>query len=79
MKRRSVWTRCVLITLGVLAPFSALAQTMWTENEPVPPEGRENPLELLEEERISAFHRGRRHALTYPVDITGKRCHWCPL
>ena len=72
MKRRSVWTRCVLITLGVLAPFSALAQTMWTENEPVPPEGREDPLEGLEEERISAFHRGRRHALTYPVDITGE-------
>jgi mono/diheme cytochrome c family protein len=49
-----------------------MAQPIWSENEPVPQSGRENPFELSETQRRSALMRGQSYALTYPVEITGE-------
>lgn len=44
----------------------------WRENEEISPQGRSNPLELSENDLNSAALKGRRHALSYPVEITGE-------
>lgn len=72
MQKKNRWTLCVLVSSFICAASSSMAQTLWLENEPVSPEGRPNPLGLSEQKRVTAFERGRRYALTYPVDITGE-------
>lgn len=71
-----VITQAVRLSLFVLVLKASLsvaeAPPLWVENERVPQQGRSNPFELPEQERIDSFLRGRRHALNYPVDITGE-------
>ncbi len=43
----------------------------WTENEPISPCGRPNPLGIANADVTAFAQRGQEHALRYPVDVTG--------
>ncbi len=64
----------VILTGGLLVYFgsAARAESTWLENETIDPQGRSNPLQLSEVQLASATEQGLRHALVYPVTITGE-------
>lgn len=51
--------------------FVGVAAT-WQKDEQISPQGRNNPLELNEQELLAAALRGKQHSLNYPVEITGE-------
>lgn len=62
------------VGLGLFACLNVVArgESTWHENEQIPANGRENPLELSADTLSKAALQGRRHALQYPVEITGE-------
>jgi mono/diheme cytochrome c family protein len=48
------------------------AQPSWAENEAIPSQGRSNPLGFSTDELQEVANEGRRHALNYPVTVTGE-------
>jgi hypothetical protein len=59
------------IALGWLALTSHLGATDWSQNAPIPKEGRSNILQLEGKEQEAHVQKGWRHALQYPVEVTG--------
>jgi cytochrome c5 len=61
----------MLAIAALLLASDALAAPDWREGVRVPADGRPNILELAPDELARAVRAGRRHALEYPVEVTG--------
>lgn len=63
----------IALTSGLVSSCAYISYAAtWEQDESLPLNGRANPLDLNDEEFASAALSGRKHALNYPVDITGE-------
>jgi mono/diheme cytochrome c family protein len=73
MVARKTGIMLLMLPVAALSSWSVAAiSATWEPDEPVPADGRNNPLGLSEDELVAASLRGKRHALNYPVGITGE-------
>lgn len=66
-------------TFSSAVPGLLEASPDWTRDARTPPEGRANILELPPDVWGEAVEMGRRHALAYPVEVTGALFPYVPL
>jgi hypothetical protein len=72
MKKRQLAVLSLSASTLTFLCLAASAEPTWEENESISSQGRENPLNLSPQEMHDSALRGRRHALNYPVSITGE-------
>jgi cytochrome c peroxidase len=70
-KIRIVSNHLCVIFVSFSSALAASAAT-WQLDEALPSEGRPNPLGLDDEPLAAAVLRGKKHALNYPVEVTGE-------
>ncbi|PIS12006.1 MAG: hypothetical protein COT73_00850 [Bdellovibrio sp. CG10_big_fil_rev_8_21_14_0_10_47_8] len=80
LSRYDFQMRKSLLLIVALWGFQFQAQALtWSENEPLPQMGENNPYHLSEEQVLSGVRQGRLHALHYPVKVTGTVIPYEPL